>query len=129
MSKKTLLLADAGLSPDSVTVDGNPQQIKHLRLVWPLIVLQRCLVHVQRQGLSWCRRNPKRTDAKHLREIFLRISAVKTTAETRQLVADVVAWGAGFTDAAGGGRPGACEGTGAGGAAGEAAGAADGAAR
>jgi len=85
-------LADAGLSPKSVTVDGNPYQIKYLRAVWPSIKLQRCIVHVQRQGLSWCRRNPKRTDVKHLRKIFLRICAVRTFAEARQVIADVVAW-------------------------------------
>ncbi len=85
-------LADAGLSPKSVTVDGNPYQIKYLRAVWPSIKLQRCIVHVQRQGLSWCRRNPKRTDVKHLRKIFLRICAVKTSAEVRQVIADVEAW-------------------------------------
>jgi transposase-like protein len=85
-------LADAGLSPISVTVDGNPQQIKYLRLAWPSIILQRCIVHVQRQGLSWCRRKPKRTDAKHLREIFLRIGTVKKIVEAQQIIADIVAW-------------------------------------
>jgi hypothetical protein len=85
-------LAVAGLSPESVTVDGNPQQIKYLRLVWPSIMLQRCIVHIQRQGLSWCRRTPKRTDAKYLRKLFLRICTVKTSAQARQFIADVVAW-------------------------------------
>jgi transposase-like protein len=85
-------LANAGLSPKSVTVDGNPQQIKYLREVWPTVTLQRCIVHVQRQGLSWCRRNPKRTDVKHLRKIFLRICSVKTSIEARELIADVEAW-------------------------------------
>jgi transposase-like protein len=85
-------LADAGLSPKSVTVDGNPQQIKYLREVWPTVTLQRCIVHVQRQGLSWCRRNPKRTDVKHLRKIFIRICSVKTSIEARELIADVEAW-------------------------------------
>jgi hypothetical protein len=85
-------LASAGLSPTSVTVDGNPQQIKYLRQVWPTIILQRCVVHVQRQGLSWCRRNPKRTDVKHLRKIFLRICSVRTFAEVREFIADVTAW-------------------------------------
>jgi transposase-like protein len=85
-------LADAGLSPKSVTVDGNPQQIKYLREVWPTVTLQRCIVHVQRQGLSWCRRNPKRTDVKHLRKIFIRICSVKTSIEVRELIADVEAW-------------------------------------
>lgn len=84
-------LADAGLSPKSITIDGNPQQIKYLREIWPTVTLQRCIVHVQRQGLSWCRRNPKRTDVKHLRKIFVRICSVKTS-EARELIADVKAW-------------------------------------
>ncbi|MDP1675488.1 MAG: hypothetical protein Q8L88_01390 [Bacteroidota bacterium] len=92
-------LSAAGLSPKSVTVDGNPQQIKYLHLIWPSIILQRCIVHVQRQGLSWCRRNPKRTDAKHLREIFLRICTVKTSAQVRRFIADVLAWENRFGDA------------------------------
>lgn len=85
-------LASKKLSPDSATVDGNPQQIKYLRLVWPSITLQRCTIHVQRQGLSWCRRKPKRTDAKHLRQIFLRLSAVQTPSQAQRFIADVVAW-------------------------------------
>jgi len=85
-------LADAGLSISSATVDGNRQQIKYLHLVWPKIILQRCIVHVQRQGLSWCRRNPKRTDAKHLRKIFLKLGAVKTLGASRRIIAEILAW-------------------------------------
>jgi hypothetical protein len=85
-------LASRGMSPESVTVDGNPQQMKYLRLVWPAIRLQRCIVHIQRQGLSWCRRQPKRTDAKHLRQIFLRICDVKTPTQAHHFIAEVERW-------------------------------------
>jgi hypothetical protein len=47
---------------------------------------------VQRQGLSWCRRKPKRTDAIHLREIFLHLCDVKTKSQARQFTDDVIAW-------------------------------------
>ncbi len=59
-------LAESGLIFESATIDGNTRQIKYLQEVWPEIILQRCIVHVQRQGLSWCRRNPKRIEAKEL---------------------------------------------------------------
>jgi len=85
-------LSANGFNPVSATVDGNPQQIKYLRLAWPSIIIQRCIVHIQRQGLSWCRRNPKRTDAKHLRKIFLRICTVKTDSEVRKIKKDIFAW-------------------------------------
>lgn len=75
------MLAQAGLHPQSATIDGNPQQGKYLSLQWPQVRLQRCIVHVQRQGLRWCRRNPKRTDAKHLRKLFLDLTMVKTSVQ------------------------------------------------
>ena len=78
-------LAATGFVPISATVDGNPQQIRYLRMVWPSLIIQRCIVHIQRLGHSWCRRNPKRTDAKHLRKISLRICAVKTPFDVRMI--------------------------------------------
>lgn len=79
------ILAQAGLSPKSATIDGNPQQGKYL-------FLQRCIVHVQRQGLRWCRRNPKRTDAKHLRKLFLALTAVKTPVQREYFIRQVDQW-------------------------------------
>lgn len=70
-------LKERGLSPLVATIDGNPSIFKALRSVWPEIIIQRCLVHIQRQGLSWCREKPKRTDAMQLRKIFLKIFCVR----------------------------------------------------
>jgi hypothetical protein len=56
------------------------------------IIMQRCLVHIQRQGLSWCRRNPKRTDAKHLRTLFLQLMTIDTIEQRNQFLARVHHW-------------------------------------
>jgi transposase-like protein len=85
-------LATLGLSPRSATVDGNPQQIRYLQKAWPHLAIQRCIVHVHRQGLSWCRRHPVRTDAKHLRKIFLALPKVKTSHERNLFLARVDKW-------------------------------------
>jgi transposase-like protein len=85
-------LKQAGIRPKSATVDGNPQQTRYIKLVWPSIILQRCRVHVHRQGLRWCRSQPKRTDAKHLRQLFLRLVAVATSREKKRFVHDVAVW-------------------------------------
>ena len=74
-------LADQGLHPRSVTIDGNPQLFTMLKVVWPTVIVQRCLVHIQRQGLAWCRRNPKRADARRLRELFLQVMEIHTPVE------------------------------------------------
>ena len=73
-------LRSEGLRPRSFTVDGNPQVIKVLRMLWPDAVIQRCLVHIQRQGLVWCRSSPKTTYARRLREIFLQVTGITTEA-------------------------------------------------
>jgi len=85
-------LAEVGLILESATTDGNTQQIKYLRVVWPEIILQRCMVHVQRQGLSWCRRKPKRIEAKELRELFLKLTEIQTKEESLRFVKGVNAW-------------------------------------
>jgi transposase-like protein len=78
--------------PRSVTTDGNQQAMRTIRMLWPGVILQRCVVHIQRQGIMWCRRPPKRTDAKRLRELFLRISHIYSTEERDRFIEDFMAW-------------------------------------
>jgi len=85
-------LINRGLQPKSATVDGNPQVIRVMQSLWPEIKIQRCLVHIQRQGLMWCRHNPKRTDAKHLRKIFVKVTYIKTKKERDNFISAVRAW-------------------------------------
>ena len=81
-----------GLKLESCTVDGNAKVIKMLYKTWPNIIVQRCLVHIQRQGAMWCRRRPKRTDAKHLRKLFIKLPYIKTTKEGNTFLNEVDIW-------------------------------------
>lgn len=81
-----------GLNPISFTVDGNPQVIRTLKALWPDIIIQRCLVHVQRQGLMWCRRNPKTTYARKLRDIFLQVTRIRTIKECDRFLESIRCW-------------------------------------
>lgn len=85
-------IKNSGFNPKSFTLDGNPQVIRTIRSMWPEIIVQRCLVHIQRQGLMWCRRFPKRTDAKHLRKLFKRVTYIKTHKERDRFISDFEAW-------------------------------------
>lgn len=80
------------LLPISATVDGNPHLMRILRFLWPKILIQRCLVHIQRQGLSWCRQYPKRTDAKHLRALFLKIMSIRTASDRDRFLYELRTW-------------------------------------
>ena len=85
-------LIEGGLSPRSFTVDGNPHVIKVLRALWPDAVLQRCLVHIQRQGMVWCRSNPKTAYARRLRQVFLQVTRISNHAERNAFLALVDEW-------------------------------------
>ena len=85
-------LADRGLCPFSITTDGQPRLLAYLRAQWPLTILQRCLVHIQRQGLMWCRRHPVRTDARHLWELFQQLSGIHTLAARDHWLNNFIAW-------------------------------------
>jgi hypothetical protein len=85
-------LREQGLSPTSFTVDGSPQVMKVIRSLWPGAVIQRCLVHIQRQGLSWCRVNPKTAHALRLREIFRQVTGIRTVAERETFLQSFAQW-------------------------------------
>lgn len=87
-----LSLKRRGMSPNSATIDGLPAVFRCLKLLWPSITIQRCLVHIQRQGLMWCRRFPKRTNAKALRKLFLCVMMITTKEEKDSFLSDVRAW-------------------------------------
>ncbi|MBA3065765.1 hypothetical protein FP828_04675 [bacterium] len=81
-----------GLSPLSCTTDGNPQSIKVIKRVWPNIITQRCVVHIQRQGLMWCRVNPKTSSARKLREIFVKATKIWTKEDRNMFLKSVADW-------------------------------------
>ena len=85
-------MVDEGLRPRSFTVDGNRQAIRILRALWPDAVIQRCLVHIQRQGLSWCRNFPKTLYARQLRDIFLQVTRIATAANQEAFLKLVADW-------------------------------------
>jgi len=85
-------LIERGLRPRSFTVDGNPHLTNVLRSLWPGVAVQRCLVHIQRQGLVWCRNVPKTTYARKLRNIFLQVTRIRTEADRDEFLKLVADW-------------------------------------
>lgn len=87
-----LKLREAGLLPTSITIDGLKQVQTLLETVWPGVTVQRCLVHIQRQGLAWCRRDPHRTAVKHLRRLFEEVTHITTIQERNCFIARWEEW-------------------------------------
>lgn len=85
-------LVRRGCQPLSATIDGSPSVRQALLTCWPRLIIQRCIVHVQRQGLMWCRRYPKSTAAKRLRKIFLKVTDIDSCKERDNFLSEVEAW-------------------------------------
>lgn len=85
-------LLERGCSPKIATIDGSPSVRQALTARWPEITIQRCLVHIQRQGLMWCRQNPKTGAGKRLREFFLHVTRIHSYKERDDFLSEVEAW-------------------------------------
>jgi len=71
-------LKSLGVSPKSITLDGHQAVIRAIKDVWPEVIIQRCLYHMQRQGLMWLRRRPKTRIGVELRGLIKSIGQLKT---------------------------------------------------
>ena len=63
-----------------------------MRLVWPDARLQRCLYHLQHEGMRWLRSHPATEAGRELRRILGGLSSIKTTAERDSFVRAYLAW-------------------------------------
>ena len=81
-----------GLNPMFVTTDGERSIIRALKLVWPGAKLQRCLYHIQHEGMRWLRTYPKTEAGKNLRAILAKLNLVKTFKERDEFINNYLSW-------------------------------------
>lgn len=67
-----------GLKPLAITMDGEKSVIRAIREVWPKTKIQRCLYHIQREGMRWLRSNPKTQAGRDLRAILNVVASIKS---------------------------------------------------
>jgi transposase-like protein len=87
-----LKLREEGLMPKSITIDGLRQVQTLLEAVWPGVTIQRCLVHIQRQGLAWCRRDPHKAAVKRLRRLFEIVTHINSIDKRDQFIRQWLEW-------------------------------------
>jgi len=85
-------LCQQGLNPCFITTDGESSILRAMRLVWPNVKLQRCLYHIQHEGMRWLRTYPKTEAGKVLRELLSRLSRIKTLGEKDNFISEYEAW-------------------------------------
>ena len=87
-----LQLKENGLNPTHATMDGERSIIRALRLTWPWIKLQRCLYHIEHEGMRWLRTYPITEAGKDLRSILRSLSSIKTIKERNYFIRSYRNW-------------------------------------
>lgn len=89
---RLLMLNGHGLSPQAVTLDGHKQVTKAIKHVWPQVIVQRCLFHIENQGLMWIRSYPKTEAGKTLRVILKTVTAIRSQADEQNFLITYRNW-------------------------------------
>ena len=81
-----------GLNPDAIAMDGEISVMRSIRMTWPKIKVQRCLYHIQREGMRWLRSQPKTQAGQELRILLSTLCHVKNIKERNTFIKNYRQW-------------------------------------
>jgi hypothetical protein len=85
-------LKGEGLDPLYITMDGEKSVIRAINEIWPQTYIQRCLYHIQREGMRWLRTNPKTQAGKDLRCLLKTLCQINSYEERNEFIASFSVW-------------------------------------
>jgi len=85
-------LKEKGLNPKAITTDGNRPVMAAIREAWEGIIIQRCLYHIQREGMRWLRSYPRTQAGKDLRWLLMNLSIFKGYSGKRGFLREYGIW-------------------------------------
>ena len=85
-------LKKLGLQINSITTDGHKATLKAIKKVMPDVLVQRCLVHIQRMCLLWLTANPTYEAGKDLRTLAGYIHQIKTHNDKLYFIYQLKQW-------------------------------------
>jgi transposase-like protein len=91
-------LKNKGLNPRFITTDGEHSITRAMMAVWPNVKLQRCLYHIQHEGMRWLRTYPKTEAGRVLRDILSTLSWIKTIKESNDFTNRYCIWAREYKD-------------------------------
>jgi len=81
-----------GVHLESITTDGHKSILKAIKKSMPQVIVQRCLVHIQRMCLIWLTRYPKHLAGQELRQLVLLILKIKTKNDRLYWIHELSNW-------------------------------------
>ncbi len=85
-------LINLGLQIESITTDGHKSILKAIKKAMPDVIVQRCLVHIQRMCLLWLTQYPKHIAGVELRSLVLMIQKIKTDNDHKFWTIELDTW-------------------------------------
>jgi transposase-like protein len=85
-------LKKQGLTPYYIVMDGERSVIRAIKKIWPKTRIQRCLYHIQREGMRWLRTYPKTEAGKELRKILATLCSIRSLKEKDKFIAKYENW-------------------------------------
>lgn len=85
-------LKKQGLNPLYIVMDGERSVIRAIKLIWPHARIQRCLYHIQREGMRWLRTYPKTQAGRELRCLLRTLCAIKSIRERNDFIKNYELW-------------------------------------
>ena len=87
-----LRLKKQGLNPKYITMDGEKSVILAIRTIWPKTKIQRCLWHIQREGMRWLRTYPKTQAGRDLRYLLMTLCRIRSKKEREIFIKQYKQW-------------------------------------
>jgi len=85
-------LIKLGVRIESVTTDGHKSILKAIKKSIPDVLVQRCLIHIQRMCLLWLTRFPKHPAGVELRQLVLLLMRIKTENDRLYWTTELQLW-------------------------------------
>ena len=85
-------LINLGVHIESITTDGHKSILKAIKKSLPDVIVQRCLVHIQRMCLLWLTRFPKHDAGIELRRLVLLLLQIKTENDRLYWTQEIEQW-------------------------------------
>lgn len=81
-----------GVQLESITTDGHKSLLKAIEKSVPDVLVQRCLVHIQRMCLVWITRYPKHCSGQELRKLVLMLLKIKALNDRLYWISQLNLW-------------------------------------
>lgn len=92
IAEDLLNILSLGITIESITCDGHPSLLKAIRRTCKQTILQRCVVHIQRECRIYLSAKPKNFPGLELLQIVNQLHKIKTHQQSQEWMKEIIDW-------------------------------------